>query len=379
MEFKKFDISKEIIKDLKRHSIVSPTEVQKKAIPHILEGKDVMVQSETGSGKTIGFAVPTIEMIEKDKGVQVLAIAPTRELAKQVAGEYKKFSKKKDLDVVTVYGGVSIKPQIRKVKFSEIVVGTPGRLLDLLRRGALDISKTKYFVIDEADRLMDMGFIDDIDAMIKYLPKQRQTMLFSATINKRVLNMAKRYLKNPVKILLENIIDEEVLSQYYYNVKRNKKISLLVHILKNKPMQKTLVFCRTKRSTRFVSRALRKNGINSDCINGDMSQHAREKVMRKFAKGKINVLVATDVASRGIHVEDISHVVNYDLPRDANTYTHRIGRTARQGREGTSILFLSHHDYSKMDKIMEEYREYIEKLEKPDFKSARIPRKRRRR
>ncbi len=374
MGFKKFDISNAILDDLRKNNINVPTEVQEKVIPEILKGRDVMVQSETGSGKTIGFAVPTIEKIRPRAGVQILVIAPTRELAKQVAKEFRKFSKKKKLMVATVYGGVAMSPQIQKVGFSEIVVGTPGRLLDLLSRGALKLNKANKLVLDEADKLMEMGFIEDIDKIIRYMQRDRQTLLFSATINKRVIRIANRYLVNPVKILLENVIDKKLLQQSYYEVQKNDKISLLVHLLKNSK-ERALVFCNTKRMTRLVSSSLKLNNIDSDCINGDMSQHARERVLEKFEQGRMDVMVATDVASRGIHVEDITLVVNFDLPEDVDTYKHRIGRTARQGKKGTSLIFLSNIDYQKMDKIMQVFREFLNRKDIPEFERVRLPRR----
>lgn len=361
MKFKDLKISKEIVLDLNKHDIVKLTKVQEKTIPLIFRKKDVIVQSETGSGKTIGFAVPTIDNLRPAKRVQVLVITPTRELAKQVAGEYVKFSMRKGLKTAIVYGGVSISDQIQKVRIADIVVGTPGRLLDLLRRKALDLSSSRYLVIDEADRLLDMGFIKDINDIIRYMPKKRQNLMFSATINSRVLGLAERYLNDPVKVIFKNVLKRGLLKQYYYNVNERDKISLLMHLLKKeKNRGLTLVFCNTKRKTKMVAYTLRKNGIKADCLNGDMTQSAREKVLEQFSKGIIDVLIATDVAARGLHVEDITHVFNYDLHDEMDSYTHRIGRTARNGKRGTAIILLSGRDHPKMQKIMRKYGEDIE-------------------
>lgn len=358
MKFSDLKISVELMTDLERNEIRELTKVQEKVIPLIFKGKDVIVQSETGSGKTIGFAIPTIEKIRSAKRVQVLVITPTRELAKQVAGEFVKFSKGKGLRTAVVYGGVSLENQVREARSADIVVGTPGRLLDLLRRKALDFSDCKYLVIDEADRLMDMGFIYDMNAIISHVPQSRQSFLFSATINSRVLNLADRYLKNPEKVILTNVMKTGILEQYYYNVKEREKLPLLTKLLKGK-RGLTLIFCNTKRGTKFVAYHLRKSGIRADCLNGDMTQTAREKILEKFSKGEIDVLVATDVAARGLHVDDITHVFNYDLHEEMESYTHRIGRTARNGKRGTAIILLSERDHQKMQKIMQKYGEHI--------------------
>lgn len=373
-EFSELGVEKKIIKDLNEHVILNPTLVQEKSIPLVLKGKDLLVQSETGSGKTIGFAVPSIQVIKKNEGIQVLVITPTRELAKQVAEEYNKFSKSKELKTSVVYGGVSIKNQINSVRKSEIVVGTPGRLLDILNRNMMNLSRCNLLIIDEADKLLEMGFIEDVLKIIKFMPDNRQTLMFSATINSKINSIASKYLKKPVKIFLENLIKKGILKQLYYDVKYNEKISLLFHLLKKENRGLTLVFSNTKHQTRFLSSLLKKNKIRADCLNGDMSQALRERVLKNFLQGKIDVLVATDVAGRGIHVDDITHVINYDLPDDAQTYLHRIGRTARSGKKGTAIIILTSKDYQKMDKIKKELKQDIKKVEE-EFEKTKIKRK----
>ena len=368
MEFKDLEISDALIIELNKHGIIKPTIVQEKTIPFILDGKDVLVQSETGSGKTLAFALPTIKFIKDTNKVQVMVITPTRELAKQVAEEYEKFAKHRGIKVAIVYGGVSMDKQFVDVKKSEVVVGTPGRLLDLLRRGMLNIEKTEYLVIDEADRLLDMGFIDDINDIMSYMKSRKQTMMFSATINGRIIRIKEKYLNNPVEIFLEKFLKQGVLNQFYYNVEQRDKLPLLIHIIRSlKPEDKALVFSSTKRGTQFVSDALKANNISADSMHGDMTQTAREHVLAKFVKGDLGVLVATDVAARGIHVDDITHVINYDLPNEAETFTHRIGRTARQGRKGVAIVLLTERDYPKMHKIKAEYGARLEKAEVPKF------------
>lgn len=381
MEFKDLEISDALIVELNKHGIIKPTIVQEKTIPFILDGKDVLVQSETGSGKTLAFALPTIKFIKDTNKVQVLVITPTRELAKQVAEEYEKFAKHRGIKVAIVYGGVSMDKQFVDVKKSEVVVGTPGRLLDLLRRGMLNIEKTEYLVVDEADRLLDMGFIDDINDIISYMKSRKQTMMFSATINGRIMKIKEKYLNKPVEVFLEKFLKQGVLNQFYYNIEQRDKLPLLIHIIKSlKAEDKALVFSSTKSGTQFVSDALKANNISADSMHGDMTQNAREHVLAKFVKGDLGVLVATDVAARGIHVDDITHVINYDLPNEAETYTHRIGRTARQGRKGIAIVLLTERDYPKMHKIKAEYGARLEKAEVPkfDFK-IKLPRREERR
>lgn len=349
-----------------------PTKVQELSIPHILKGRDVMVQSETGSGKTLSFAVPTIELVKPEAKVQVLVMTPTRELAKQVGKVYIKFSKQEDLNTAIVYGGVSIDRQKHAVRNADIVVGTPGRLLDLLQRKLLNLTYVKHLVLDEADRMLDMGFIDDINKIISYTPEKKQMLMFSATINSDIMRLMERFLDNPKKLMLENVIKRGILDKIYYNIDSKDKLDFLIYLLNRLKRKLVLVFCNTKRQTSFVAKILKRKGITAECLNGDMSQKAREKVMKLFALKKVRVLVATDVAARGIHVEDISHVINYDLPRSAETYTHRIGRTARNGKKGTAIIFLSGRDFVSMDKIKKKYKS-IEKKELPeDF----TPRKR---
>ena len=378
MDFRKFKISESLISSLKSRGIVTPTSVQNQTIPLILEGKDVLVQSETGSGKTIGFAIPTLNLINSNsKQIQVLVIVPTRELAKQVGGEFIKF-RNTSQKIAIVYGGVSIEKQRKEVMVSQIVIGTPGRLLDMLRRNMIDLSKCKFLIIDEADRLMDMGFIEDIDSIIRFLPEQRQTLMFSATISDKVINLMEKYTINPTKIMLENKLTNGVLEQFYYDVPENRKLSLLVHLLKTEKRGLTLVFCNTKRKTKFVADTLRINGFNAEYINGDLTQYKREQVMSKFKSGKIDVLVATDVAARGIHIAGISHVINYDIQPDIETYTHRIGRTARNGEHGIAITLLSSRDYNSMNKILDIYNNEIKKKKVKNLPRIKIPLKRNR-
>ncbi len=372
--FEELGVSKNLVFSLKKHNILFPTKIQIKAIPFIMQGRDVMAQSETGSGKTLSFAIPIIENLSHNSQIKALIIAPTRELAKQITTEFIKFGKFKNLITTSVYGGVSLENQARKIKTSDIIVGTPGRLLDLINRGMMDLSYVKYLVLDEADRMLDMGFIEDIDKILRFIPKKKQTLMFSATINGKIIDLMEKYLCNPKKIMLENQIKKEILKQVYYNVPENKKLSLLIPILKERKNELTLIFCNTKRKTRFVADALRLNGISASCLNGDMTQPKRERTINDFASGRIKVLVATDVAARGLDIENIKTVINYDLHDELETYTHRIGRTGRQGRKGTAIILLCDKDYWKMDRIITKYRNKIEEAE-ARFERIKIPKK----
>ncbi len=342
MKTEEFNLSEETLKRLGRYDITIATPIQKKIIPSIMKGRDVLAQSETGSGKTLSFAIPIIENTDPKDKIIALILVPTRELCTQITGEFVKFASRK-IGISPVYGGVSIDNQIRKLKRSQIVVATPGRLLDIIQRRAIRLNDLKYFVLDEADRMLDMGFIADIEKIMEHIPAKRQTMLFSATITKEISGLIKKYLDDPVKVSLESTVKPEFLKQTYYRVTKKQKLSLLVGMLR-KERDLALVFCNRKRITEDLAKELSHEGIKAACLNGDMSQAHRERVTRQFKEKRFSVLIATDVASRGLHIEDISHVYNYEIPRDVESYTHRIGRTARAGKKGEAISFVTGGD-----------------------------------
>ncbi|MBI5355606.1 MAG: DEAD/DEAH box helicase [Candidatus Aenigmarchaeota archaeon] len=370
-KFEGMGLDSSIIELLKKNSILSPTPVQKYVIPALLAGKDVQTQSETGSGKTLGFALPLIERTEKGRGLQVLVIAPTRELALQITEEFKRFSGSKKFNILTVYGGSSINVQISQVGRAEIVVGTPGRLLDLLRRGHMPLHEVRFLVLDEADRMLDMGFIEDIEQIIRNIPASRQTCLFSATLPDEILRLSHRYLKAPVQIKIKPS-PVRLLDQFYYDIRRDEKFSLLVHLLSKEKANLNLVFCNTKRMADTIGKNLKKNGFRAAELHGDMSQAARERTVDAFKAGEVEVLVATDVAARGLHIDNVTHVYNYDIPQDPTTYTHRIGRTARAGASGKAISLLSAEDYRNFGAVMDLTKSAITKLEKEEFKPVRL-------
>lgn len=349
MSFTDLDISRKVADKLEEHGITSPTEVQEKSIPYVLAGMDVLVESETGSGKTLAFSLPIIEQVSGER-TQALVLSPTRELAKQISEEIDKAATD-EVETVTIYGGVSYGPQVKGAKTANIVVGTPGRVLDLLKQGKLDVSDLDYFVLDEADRMLDMGFQDELEAIIDFTPSSRQNLLFGATIPRDLKKMCDKYDIEPETIRIKSKQHTRNLAEKYVDCKSNRKLSTLYTLLEKRDRDLSLVFCRTKATTRWLADKLRKNGIDAQELNGDMSQNQREKTVEKFENNNIKVIVATDVAARGLDIDDVSHVFNYDVPDTFDTYTHRVGRAGRQGREGEAITLLEKDDHRKFRKI----------------------------
>lgn len=350
-----------------------PTEVQEKTIPPILEGKDVVAGSATGSGKTLAFAAGIIERCEPGQHVQALVLTPTRELAEQVKDSIKKFSKGKKLKVTAIYGGVSINPQIENLKKADVVIATPGRMLDHMERRTVDLSNIKVLVLDEADRMLDMGFLPDVKRILKVCPRERQTLFFSATISPETEHLTEKYMKNPVNISATPQVDPKKLRQVYYDVPDNIKFSLLVHLLENEDSKLVMVFCNSRRTTDFVADNLKLNGIHATAIHGGFTQDKRGKTLDNFNNDKkTDVLVCTDVASRGLDITGVSHVYNYDLPKDHKQYVHRIGRTARAGKEGIAVNLLSPRDHDNFTRILRFNDVEVENRETPYVKSAKV-------
>ena len=333
-------LSKEMVALLQQRDITEPTPIQKEIIPAIFAGRDVIAQSETGSGKTLSFAIPIIERMHRRDGLKSLVICPTRELAVQIAQEFVKFSHGKHLGITPIYGGVSINEQARKISRTNIIVGTPGRLIDLLDRGILDLGTVNTLVLDEADRMLDMGFIKDIETIMRKVSKERQTLMFSATLAKEIVTLSRKYLKDPVHVQMAASVKPELLRQTYYQTTPDQKLHLLVHLLKSE-RDLALVFCNRKHITAKIAKQLARSGVHARCLNGDMTQGQRERTTSEFRQKKFNVLVATDVAARGLHIDDITHVYNYEIPRDVESYTHRVGRTARAGAKGEAISIVA--------------------------------------
>jgi ATP-dependent RNA helicase DeaD len=378
-EFKKLGVSEPILKSLKDQGIEIPTEIQRKTIPLILKGKDVIAGSATGSGKTLAFGSGIIENTDKRKGIQALVLTPTRELAEQVKDALIKFSKYSPLRTVVIYGGVSINPQIDDLRRCDVVVGTPGRILDHLQRRTIDLSKVKTLVLDEADRMLDMGFIDDVRKIISQCPTHRQTLLFSATIHSQVVSIAQRYMNHPVKVSAETYVDPKKLRQIYYNVLDNKKMALLVHLLKNEKSGLVMVFCNTRRNVDFVANNLQANGIEAQAIHGGFTQAKRTQTMRHFHSERVQVLICTDVAARGLDIPQVSHIYNYDIPPDSKDYIHRIGRTARAGKEGKVINVLSGDSHDNFSRVLHELDVKVKKENMPHVERVIIKKQERRR
>ncbi len=375
MKFTELKIDPRILRALEEIKFHEPTEIQTKAMPPALEGKDMIGQAMTGSGKTAAFGIPIVQHAVAGKGLQALVLEPTRELAVQVSKELVKFSKYCNLRVAAIYGGVDIMPQINALKIAEIVVGTPGRILDHMQRGTIRLNGVSILVLDEGDRMLDMGFIEDIQRIISRTPPGRQTMMFSATMPDEILRLAQRYLRNPVRIATQRHISAHLLKHIYYDVKQDEKLSALVHLIQKENPSLAMVFCATRYMTDIVADALQSSGIEAKAIHGAMTQSARMNVLEGFHRGRPHILVATDVAARGLDIQNVSHIFNYDSPKNVDDYTHRVGRTARFGKTGKAVTLLSSHDHQAFRKIVQ----YIdmEKGRLEGFKPYRIPAQRR--
>ena len=371
-KFTKLGLSRDITEVLLKHGFKEPTEIQEEAIPIALAGKDIIGGSATGSGKTLVFASAIIENLKPNREIQALILTPTRELAEQVATAIRNFGKNKKLNVLAVYGGVKIEPQMRKLSTADVLVGTPGRILDHIKRRTLRLDKIKILVLDEVDRMFDMGFSRDVEKIIRECPKKRQTMMFSATISQDIDYLAKKYSNNPVEISVEPYVDPSKLKQVYYDVPDNKKFSLLVSLLKQEGSHFVLVFCSTRRNVDFVADNLIRAGVKAKAIHGGLHQKKRLRVLDEFKKKGRGVLVCTDVAARGLDIVGVSHVYNYDVPADAKDYIHRIGRTARAGKEGKAITILASRDYEKFGTIMQSEEINIPSKELPELEIVRI-------
>ncbi|MDF1556919.1 MAG: DEAD/DEAH box helicase [ANME-2 cluster archaeon] len=373
-KFKNLGISVPLLKSINHEKFDCPTEIQEKSIPLILAGKDIIAGSATGSGKTLAFGCGILQNAEKGKGIQALILTPTRELAEQVASAITKFSKFSPLKIIAVYGGVGINEQIRDLKTADVVVGTPGRMLDHIERKTIKLNKVETLVLDEADRMLDMGFKDDVTKIINTCPKNRQTLLFSATISKEIVKLGRQYMVEPIHINVESNIDASQLDQSYYKIQDNMKFSLLLHLLKNEKSNLSMVFCNTKRYTDTIAKNLRFSGIDAQAIHGGLTQNQRNNVMKRFHAGKAGVLVCTDVAARGLDVNGVSHVYNYDIPRESKQYIHRIGRTARAGKEGKAINILSGKDNDNFNNVLKFNDVVIRKEKVPALEKAEMKR-----
>lgn len=368
--FNELAVSPEILQAVSDMGFEETTPIQADTIPHILKGSDVIGQSQTGSGKTAAFGIPMLEMITDAKSVQAITLCPTRELAIQVAEEIKELGKyKRGLNVLAIYGGQPIQRQIKALKAgAQIVIGTPGRVIDHLERHTIRFDAVKIVVLDEADIMLDMGFRDDIEAILRKVPKERQTVLFSATMPKAILELTKRYQKNPHIVKVErHALTVPKIEQVFFEVKEKNKIDTLSRVIDVNTIKSALVFCNTKRKVDEVVGHLQARGYLADGLHGDMRQSERDSVMGKFRKSKVEILVATDVAARGIDVDDVEAVFNYDVPQDEDYYVHRIGRTGRAGKSGKAFTFATGGDLGKIRDISKLAKTTIMRQETPSM------------
>ncbi|MDF3044860.1 MAG: box helicase [Ornithinibacter sp.] len=366
--FSDFPIHEDIIGALGEHNITSPFPIQAMTLPVALSGHDIIGQAKTGTGKTLGFGIPILNRVVSPADPefatmpaagkpQALAVAPTRELAVQVAGDLERAGRKRGVRVLTVYGGRAYEPQIEALhRGVEVVVGTPGRLIDLAKQGHLDLSQARIVVLDEADEMLDLGFLPDVERLLALTPAARQTMLFSATMPGAVVALARRYMSQPTHIRAmgddqENAHTVKAVEQFVYRAHAMDKVEMLARMLQARDRGLTIIFSRTKRTAAKVAEDLAERGFAAAAIHGDLGQGAREQALRAFRNGKVDILVATDVAARGIDVENVTHVINYQCPEDEKTYLHRIGRTARAGNTGIAVTFVDWDDLHRWGMI----------------------------
>lgn len=355
--FDQLGLSEKILRGIYDMGFEEPSPIQVECIPAVLSGFDVIGQAQTGTGKTAAFGIPVLERIDPEElSVQSIILAPTRELAIQVSEELRRIGRPKRVKTLSIYGGQSIGRQIKALKQGvHVVVGTPGRLLDHLHRKTLNTDHVRIIVLDEADEMLDMGFIDDIEAVMKFVPKDRQLLLFSATMPTAIRQLAKKYMNQPKYITVNRgEVTAPVIKQIYYRVLENSKIDALCRILDSEEGDLSIIFCRTKKGVDELTEALQARGYLAGGLHGDLAQQHRDRVMNSFRQGDIDLLIATDVAARGIDVGSVSHVINFDIPQDVESYVHRIGRTGRAGREGIALTLVTPREMKQLRLIEKE-------------------------
>ncbi len=370
MDFQTFNFQPQIMSGIQAAGYLSPTPIQQQAIPPVLNGSDVMGLAQTGTGKTAAFALPILQRLSSGgKGyVRALVVAPTRELAEQIHEAFKSFGQQTGLTSITVYGGVGINPQIAKLKRgTEIVVACPGRLLDHIKQGTIDLSKLDVLVLDEADQMFDMGFFPDIRRILKHLPSKRQTLLFSATMPKEIRHLAHEVLHDAVTVQVGTTAPAETVSHALYPVAQHLKTALLRELLKRNDTESVLIFTRTKHRAKRLGQQLDRDGYRATSLQGNLSQNQRQKALDGFREGTFQILVATDIAARGIDVSQVSHVVNYDIPSTPESYIHRIGRTGRAARKGDAFTLITNEDRGMVRAIERLLNSTIERHTLDDF------------
>lgn len=366
--FEDYGLSREVLDALEKKGFEEPSDIQKLVIPELLKERTHLIgQAQTGTGKTAAFGIPILETLEPDKTVKALILAPTRELANQVADEIYSLKGKKDIKVLAVYGGASIENQIKKLKSGvDIVVGTPGRVMDLMRKKVLKVSNLDYFVLDEADEMLNMGFIEDIELILEETNDEKKMLFFSATIPKTIMSIAKKFMKDYKLLKVEKQeLTTDLTEQIYYEVKQEDKFEALCRVLDYTQNFYGIVFCRTKSEVDEVTNKLKARNYDAECIHGDITQGLRQKALDLFKKKILTILVATDVAARGIDVSNLTHVINYSIPQEAESYVHRIGRTGRAGHKGIAITFVTPREARTLAQI--------KRVTKTDIKRESIP------
>lgn len=368
-KFAALGLSESTMNALKKKGFEEPTPIQEKIIPLFMGGDlDIVGQAQTGTGKTAAFGIPIIEKIpEKSKTVQAIILTPTRELAIQISEELNSLKGDKNLHIIPIYGGQSMSRQLQLLKSGvDIVVGTPGRVIDHINRKSLVLDKISYFVLDEADEMLNMGFVEDVKEILNATGPNKRMLFFSATMPKPILGIAKKHMRNYEFVAVDKEeVTTELTEQIYFEVGENNKFEALCRIIDMEEEFYGLVFCRTKNDTSQIAQKLGDRGYAADALNGDMTQQERERILRKFRKQKLSILVATDVAARGIDIMDLTHVINYSIPQDPESYVHRIGRTGRAGKQGTAITFVTHKEYRRLT--------YIKKTSNSSMKKGQLP------
>ncbi|MGB0925518.1 MAG: DEAD/DEAH box helicase, partial [Minisyncoccia bacterium] len=354
MNFKDFKFKSRLAYAISRAGFTEPSPIQEKSIPLILDGKDMVGQAHTGTGKTAAFALPVLQQMTGKDGVEAVVIVPTRELATQVADEFYKFSRNLNIRTATVYGGTSYGRQIMHIKNAGVVVATPGRFLDLLTKGKIDIHP-KFIILDEADEMLNMGFLEDIRRIFTHFEDRKQTLMFSATMPEAIKDLATTLLKNPEFIRTEAAaVTNNNIEQYYYVVDEHERDSAMVRLIETSDPKKAIIFCRTKRETARLAEYLSGQGYKTEALHGDMEQYDRQKTMKSFRRNECELLVATDVASRGLDVRDVTHVFNYHIPFESESYVHRIGRTGRAKRDGVAMMLVTPHELRELKRIQKD-------------------------
>lgn len=372
MTFNEFNFKEQLQKAIDEAGFKEPSPIQEQAIPYVLNGKDIVGQAHTGTGKTAAFGLPILNKMKGNSGVEAVIIVPTRELAMQVSDELYRFGKFLGINTATVYGGQAYARQIKLIENAGIIVATPGRFLDLLRGDKIDI-KPDYVILDEADEMLDMGFLDDIKEIFTFLPKERQTLLFSATMPLAIKNLAKTILNEPEFITLtKSDVTNSKITQTFYVVDERERDDALIRLYDYKNPTKSIIFCRTKKEVDRLSTFMVSQGFMAKGLHGDMEQRQREEAIRAFKTSKLEILIATDVAARGLDVNDVSHVFNYHLPFDSESYVHRIGRTGRAGKEGVAISIVTPHEFRMLQKIEKSIGTKLEAKIVPNIDSVKV-------